>query len=65
MTMFKVQKGKKACEILKYDYKYLVKIAEFPDFEVWKTDSSNVSSDSVITEDELKELLEQQEQVIL
>lgn len=60
--MFKVMKGENAVEILKYDYKWLVKVDVFDDFEVWNTDSSKVPKDKEITEDELEKLRKEREQ---
>ena len=64
MRTFKVFKGEKANELLKYSYKWLRRVDSFDEFEVWATDSQNVPSDRIITEKELEQLRKQREVVM-
>jgi len=56
MTLFKVFKGEKAPELLKYNYKYLVFVDSFEEFDVYASDSPSIPEDRIITEEELEKL---------
>ena len=63
--MFKVFKGEKAPELLKYNYKYLVFVDSFEDFDIYNTDSPNVPDDRIITEEELEKLRKEREEEVM
>jgi len=65
MTMFKVFKDEKAPELLKYNYKYLIFVDSFEEFDVYSTDSPNVPEDRVITEEELEKLRKEREEGVM
>ena len=58
-------KNEKAPELLKYNYKYLVKVDSFEDFDVYNTDSPNVPDDRIITEEELEKLRKEREEEVM
>ena len=61
MTLFKVFKGENAGKLLKFNYKYLVKVDSFEEFDVYNSGSSNIPEDRVITEEELEKLRSERE----
>ncbi len=63
--MFKVFKNEKAPELLKYNYKYLVKVDSFEEFDVYASDSPNVPDDRIITEEELEKLRKEREEGVM
>jgi len=65
MILFKVFKNEKAPELLKYNYKYLVKVDSFEEFDVYASDSSNVPDDRIITEEELEKLRKEREEGVM
>jgi len=65
LTLFKVFKNEKAPELLKYNYKYLVFVDSFEEFDVYNTDSPNVPEDRVITEEELEKLRKEREEEVM
>ena len=58
-------KGEKAPELLKYNYKYLVFVDSFEDFDIYNTDSPNVPDDRIITEEELEKLRKEREEEVI
>ena len=64
MTLFKVFKGENVSELLKFNYKYLVKVDSFEEFDVYNSDSPNIPEDRVITEEELEKLRSEREEVV-
>ena len=63
--MFKVFKNEKAPELVKYNYKYLVFVDSFEEFDVYSTDSPDVPSDRIITEEELEKLRKEREEGVM
>jgi len=60
-----VFKNEKAPELLKYNYKYLVFVDSFEDFDIYNTDSPNVPDDRIITEEELEKLRKEREEEVI
>jgi len=60
-----VFKNEKAPELLKYNYKYLVFVDSFEEFDVYNTDSPNVPEDRIITEEELEKLRKEREEGVM
>ena len=58
-------KNEKAPELLKYNYKYLVFVDSFEEFDVYNTDSPNVPEDRIITEEELEKLRKEREEGVM
>jgi len=60
-----VFKNEKAPELVKYNYKYLVFVDSFEEFDVYSTDSPDVPSDRIITEEELEKLRKEREKEVM
>ena len=58
-------KNEKAPELVKYNYKYLVFVDSFEEFDVYSTDSPDVPSDRIITEEELEKLRKEREKEVM